>query len=111
MTTLPILDFDLEAKPPQHIRAWECYRHRPGANRETGRCYCDEPLSCILMPEAEFDTEYYRSWDTIFTPSHEAAEFIAHVKQICLDELSYNWDAHYGNIAVWNGEYVAVDFE
>lgn len=106
---LPVLAYDLSFRPAYRIRRQFCPHHRTYREPANfGGCYCESGLSAIVMPEAETTGDSY-NWEDNSDPV--VWEFIRYIKDYCKRELNYEWDGHDGNVALWNGGYVALDFD
>jgi len=100
---MPVLGYAQGLRLLPAIRRAACSLH--GARRWTGGpCTCDQPVDVLLMPRVEricTDDELDYS---------EVLILRERVRQLCWRVYRGMWDCHAGNLAVYQGRYVALDF-
>ena len=100
---VPVLGYAQGVCLPPVIRQAACSSH--GVRRWTdGPCTCDQPVDVLLMPRVEricTDDEFDRA---------EVLILRERVKQLCWRIYRGMWDCHAGNLAIYQGRYVALDF-
>jgi hypothetical protein len=90
---------------PSHIRQAACSLHGLRRLSFDSSCTCHLPVDVLLMPRAEricTDEEY--------ADTDELVALAERVGQVCWHIGQYLWDEHAGNIAVYQGRYIALDF-
>jgi hypothetical protein len=100
---LPVLGYAQRVWLPQEIRQAACSPH--GIRRWTaGCCTCNHSVDILLMPRVErigTDNELDHA---------EVVILRARVERLCKLIYQGTWDCHAGNLAVYQGRYVALDF-
>lgn len=100
---LPVLGYAQEMWLPDAIRRAACSPH--GLRRwHEECCTCDQPAAILLMPRVE---RICRQDELQAAP---VVSLIQRVKQVCRALTHQLWDCHTGNIALYQGRYVALDF-
>jgi hypothetical protein len=102
---LPVLAYAQAQWLPSHIRqaAWSLH----GLRRLSfdSSCTCHLPVDVLLMPRAERICT-----DDECADNGEVAHLCERVGHVCWHMGQHLWDEHAGNIAVYQGCYVALDF-
>lgn len=100
---LPMLGYAQGVRLPQAIRRAVCSPH--GVRQWShGPCTCDRPVDVLLMPRAErigTDDELDHA---------EVVILRERVQRLCWSIAQGTWDCHAGNLAIYQGHYVALDF-
>jgi hypothetical protein len=101
---LPVLAYaETMCLPPKISRTF-CARHgRRLLPKDMIVCCCGMSLGVLLMPEA--DTAIWETFDAL-----TIAEFLEEVSSYCFEELGHIWDAEDRNLAIYDGQLVALDF-
>ena len=101
---LPVWDYEERIAVPSSISETFCSEH---GNRslpdDMVSCSCGEPLSILLMPEANL--AIWKHFDAL-----SIAEFMEEVSTYCLEEFDFSWDCAERNLAIHQGHLVALDF-
>jgi hypothetical protein len=103
---LPVLGYTQSVWLPPDIRRGVCRLHgmRRSPSDATCTCTCHTPVDVLLMPTVErICTD-----DELSMP--ELIILLDRVSQVYWCRTRSSWDCHAGNVALYRGRYVALDF-
>jgi hypothetical protein len=102
---LPVLAYAQAQWLPPRIRQAACSLHGLRRSPFCSSCTCDLPVDVLLMPCAERICT-----DEEFADNDALTQLSERVGHVCWQTGQYLWDEHAGNIAVYQGRSVALDF-